>query len=212
MKKIIFIAVLAIASMMAYAQPRAIGGRVGGFEGLSYQHALGEKNMIELEFGIAVDGAFSFTEKAKMPVDLNKTVDVTMRSTYYAPSIQLACTYDWIDPFNKTIPWENKGEWHWYLGVGGTAGYGWGYGQASVSTSVNGKHSHNYGNIDGKYDWGYIAAAGRGGVEYDFWFPLQLSIDYRPALGVAFMDYGKTTKGAFYWQVFDIAVGVRYKF
>ena len=41
MKKYLFIAVLAVASLAAYAQPRAIGGRVGAFEGFSYQHGFG---------------------------------------------------------------------------------------------------------------------------------------------------------------------------
>ena len=194
MKKILFIAVLAIASMMAYAQPRAIGGRVGGFEGFSYQHSIGDKNMIELELGIGF-GANSRTESG-------------IHFTYYAPSIQLAATYDWIDPFNKTIPWNQKGEWHWYMGVGAAGGYGWGYGQASM----HGKGESWYGNVDGHYNWGFVGAAGRVGVEYDFWFPLQLSIDYRPVMGVGIMEAGNKTQAAFHWDMYDICVGVRYKF
>ena len=51
MKKILFVAILAVASVMAYAQPRAIGGRLGEFDGFSYQHSVGENNMFEIEAG-----------------------------------------------------------------------------------------------------------------------------------------------------------------
>ena len=56
MKKILFIALLATASIMVYAGPRAIGGRLGALNGVSYEHAIGEHNMIEVELGYAVYG------------------------------------------------------------------------------------------------------------------------------------------------------------
>jgi len=196
MKKILFVAILAAASVMAYAQPRAIGGRVGAFEGFSYQHGIGDKNMLELEVGIGFSGVTSRSESG-------------IHSNYFgAPKIELAMTYDWIDPFNKTIPWQSKGEWHWYMGVGVAGGYGWGYGAASI----HGKGMSWTGAVDGKYNWGCVGAAGRVGVEYDFWFPLQLSLDYRPVLGVGLMDMSNKTQAGFYWDVYDICLGVRYKF
>ena len=169
MKKLFFIAILACASMMAYAQPRAIGGRLGGFDGFSYQHGFGESNMLEVEAGWGWGGCVS-----------------TGGGTIWGwHSVQAAVTYDWIDPFGATFPWDHKGEWHWYMGVGGNAGYNiWGY--------------------------GLLGAAGRVGVEYDFWFPLQLSIDYRPVIGAAF---GSGMAGC-YWDLWNAAfgLGVRYKF
>ena len=75
MKKILLIAVLAVVSVMAYAQPRAIGGRLGYGAEVSYQHALGESNMIQLEVGVP-----------------------------FFSGIEAACTYDWIDPFNAPVP------------------------------------------------------------------------------------------------------------
>jgi hypothetical protein len=157
MKKILFIAVLALASIMAYAQPRAIGGRLGYGAEFSYQHGLGEANMVQLEVGVP---AFA--------------------------GIEAACTYDWIDPFNAPVPWNEKGEWHWYMGVGGAIATGF------------------------KFDYGFIGAAGRVGIEYDFWFPLQLSIDFRPTLGVAF----NSSAAAFGYDVYagGLGIGVRYKF
>ena len=157
MKKILVIAVLAVASLAAYAQPRAIGGRLGYGAEVSYQHGFGESNMLEVEVGVP---------------------------GFYG--LEAACTYDWIDPFNAPVPWNEKGEWHWYMGVGG-----------ALQT--------NFG-----FNYGFIGAAGRIGIEYDFWFPLQLSLDFRPTLGVAFGGGA----AAFGYDVYcgGLGLGIRYKF
>jgi len=158
MKKYLLIAVLAVASLAAYAQPRAIGGRLGYGAEVSYQHGFGESNMLEVEVGVPGFAA-----------------------------LEAAVTYDWIDPFNAPVPWDQKGEWHWYMGVGGAiATYGWGFNN------------------------GFVGAAGRFGIEYDFWFPLQLSLDFRPTLGVLFAK-GYTGFG---YDVYagGLGLGIRYKF
>ena len=156
MKKYLFIAVLAVASLAAYAQPRAVGVRLGYGAQVSYEHQLGQ-NMVSLEVGVP-----GFAR------------------------LEAACTYDWIDPFGATVPWNEKGEWHWYMGVGAAV-------QAPFAFSS-----------------AFIGAAGRFGVEYDFWFPLQLSIDWRPSLGVAFnsagADFGYDLYGG------ALGIGVRYLF
>ena len=198
MKKILFVAILAFASVMAYAQPRAIGGRLGAFDGVSYEHALGDNNMIEIEAGFGWYGRLDTWTKAG---------GTTYHGRSYGHNIQLAVTYDWIDPFGATFPWEHKGEWHWYLGVGAAGGYGWyAYGYAP-----------GYGWVGGDGNWGFAAGAGRVGVEYDFWFPLQLSLDWRPTLGCGLYEIynglgDKVAKAGLYWEVTSIALGVRYKF
>jgi len=162
MKKILFVAVLAFASIMAYAQPRAIGGRLGYGAQFSYEHTVGDGNMVSLEVGVP---GFS--------------------------SLEAACTYDWIDPFGVVVPWNEKGEWHWYMGVGG------GIRSAFAFNSC------------------FIGAAGRFGIEYDFWFPLQLSIDFRPTLGVfASNDANGNVAAGFGYDLYAAAIGlgVRYKF
>lgn len=100
--------------------------------------------------------------------------------------IGLTATYDWINPCGCVIPWDNKGEWNWYAGCGLAGGCGF-----------NG--------------YGYSGVAGRLGIEYDFWFPLQLAFDYRPILGLGFSDGGV---GFFYEGLFASAISlcVRYKF
>ncbi len=185
MKKSLYLiaALTVFGAAMAVAQPRAIGGRLGAFEGFSYQHGFGESNMLELEVGWSVNGRLS-----------------NGNGTMWGHNFQLAATYDWIDPFgaNFSNVWEHKGMWHWYMGVGGAAGYGW----HAFTTGAN-----------GSLNWGFVGAAGRVGVEYDFWFPLQLSVDYRPTLGLGLADNGTGgAQGGLYWEMTSISLGVRYKF
>lgn len=162
MKKFILIlAATVLATVAVSAQPRAIGARLGWGVEFSYQHSVGN-NMVSAELMLP---AFA--------------------------GVGAAATYDWLNPFGTAIPWNHKGEWNWYMGVGGGASC-W---------------------FDGFLN---IGVAGRIGVEYDFWFPLQLSFDWRPVIGpdiwfggdsgahVGFSGYG------FYAGA--ISLGVRYKF
>lgn len=162
----IAIAFVGIA-VVANAQPRAIGARIGYGVDFSYEHSLGN-NMIQLEVGLP---------------------------GFY--SIAAACTYDWIDPFGTSVPWNEKGEWHWYMGVGGAAGYYWG------------------ARYWGAGDAGFVGVAGRIGIEYDFWFPFQLSLDWRPVFGPYLYNYGSGVSASFHTAGLyegGIALGIRYKF
>ena len=165
MKKILLIAVLAVASLAAYAQPRAVGVNLGPWSSFSYQHGFGEANMLDVA--------------ANVILPINSGVGVGGH-----------VTYDWIDPFGAAVPWNEKGEWHWYMGVGGAGGY-------------------LFDNA------GFVGAAGRIGIEYDFWFPLQLAIDYRPVVGAYLSDNGAGgVASGCYWDLWTAALGfsIRYKF
>ncbi len=160
-------AILCFSAFLA-AQPRAIGGRIFGDWEVSYQHQLGERNMIEAEVGFpAVFNIFG--------------------------GLHAAATYDWIFPITS---WEEEGSWNWYAGVG--AGLGANYYRYR-------KDQEHPEDVNGHYCM-FVGVAGRIGVEYNFWFPLQLSLDYRPVIGPAFghgfHEYGMTS----------IAFSVRYKF
>ena len=160
MKKLLLVAIMAAAGIAAaVAQPRAIGANIGYGLDVSYQHTLGEDNMIDLSVNIPLFNGIGAT-----------------------------ATYDWINPFGLQIPWNNKGEWNWNLGVGAGVGI---YGFRSPSF--------------------YVGAAGHVGVEYNFWFPLQLSVDWRPNIGVTGIDdaFGFNT-GGLYRTGFTL--GVRYLF
>ncbi len=153
--------IMAAFAAIAVAQPRAIGARLGGGLEVSYQHSLGESNMISADLGLPIvdGGAFG---------------------------LSAAATYDWINPGGLTIPWNEKGSWNWYAGVGANAGF---YGFNSIA--------------------GFGGVAGRLGIEYNFWFPLQLSLDYRPVIGIrganGYVEFND-------WGFYGIALGVRYIF
>ena len=157
MKKLFAVAIVGLVRI-AYvsAQPRAVGVNLGYGASVSYQHNLGEANMIDL--------AVEFPAFC---------------------SVGATCTYDWINPFNTQIPWDEKGEWNWFLGVGAGAGFGF-------------------------TKWGYAGVVGHVGVAYDFWFPLELSVDWRPNFGAYFgSDYAGFNGAGLYT---GLNIGVRYKF
>lgn len=121
--------------------------------------------------------------------------------------LEAAVTYDWIDPFGAAVPWSKRGEWHWYLGVGAGAGL-WGW---------NTWTDHHFNS--------YVGVAGRVGIEYDFWFPLQLSLDFRPIIGPGFETWHDGEGGHSHTETYfmgagdhwghwvgAVALGVRYKF
>ena len=160
MKKLVLLSLFMVAmATAAFAQPRAIGGRLGYGVEVSYQHTLSEENMVSVDLGLPGFGG-----------------------------LEAAATYDWLNPGGLMIPWEEKGEWNWYAGVGAGAGF---YGFSNIT--------------------GFVGAAGRIGVEYNFWFPLQLSLDWRPLVGAYFGEGGAgfNANGLFYG---GIALGVRYIF
>ena len=162
MKKLVLLSLFVVAmATAAFAQPRAIGARIGYGIEASYQHSLSEANMVTVDFGLVGLG------------------------------LEAAATYDWLNPGGLMIPWEEKGSWNWYAGVGAGAGIYFG------------------GPV------GFVGAAGRVGVEYNFWFPLQLSVDWRPIIGVEFGDRGDYGPvGCYYDGLYagGIAIGARYIF
>ena len=158
MKKLLLAALMAVASIsLAVAQPHAIGANIGYGVSVSYQHNLGEANMIDL--AVEFPGFYG---------------------------VGATCTYDWVNPFGTKIPWNEKGTWNWSLGVGAGAGFIWGA------------------------NWGYAGVVGHCGVAYDFWFPMELSVDWRPNIGACFGKGGAAyyTDGLFT----GITLGIRYLF
>ena len=157
-KSIILVAILAIVSVgSAIAQPRAIGANLGYGIDLSYQHSLGEANMIDLSVNIP-----------------------------FFEGIGATATYDWVNPFGTVIPWDYEGQWNWNLGVGAGLGI---YGFKAPAF--------------------YAGVVGHVGVSYDFWFPMQLSLDYRPNIGIVGGE-GITFNTSGLYS--GITLGVRYLF
>lgn len=137
-------------------------------------------------------------------------------SDTFIPGVEGVVTYDWINPFGTSVPWSKRGEWNWYMGVGAGAGAYFIYENTEgPNGEVLGRNFNN--NI-------FVGVAGRIGIEYDFWFPLQLSLDWRPLVGpgINFYTYkvGGVTQSSstnIYYNtaglvVGGIALGIRYKF
>jgi hypothetical protein len=97
-------------------------------------------------------------------------------------TLNVAAAYNWMIAQPQ---WTDRGEWGFYAGPGAVLGFGFG-----AASYLN------------------VGAVGQVGLEYTFWFPLQLSIDLRPQLGLI------TSNGAagLYFGGWCPALGVRYKF
>ena len=75
--------------------------------------------------------------------------------------------------------WTDRGEWGFYAGPGASVGLG--VGETNYLT---------------------LGVAGMVGLEYTFWFPLQISIDFRQHVGI----------GQGLWMPSSVGLGIRYKF
>ena len=90
-------------------------------------------------------------------------------------------TLDVACTYNVMIEqWTDKGEWGFYAGPGAALGFGQAF---------------------------HVAATGQVGLEYTFWFPLQLSFDLRPELGI----WAASSGVGFHWSITP-TLGVRYRF
>ena len=98
--------------------------------------------------------------------------------------------------------WTSKGEWGFYAGPGASLNYGWG---------INENYGIDYerGEFNNLVTSSFnIAVMAQVGLEYTFWFPLQLSLDVRPQVGFA----SAAGVSSFYMGGFYPALGVRYRF
>lgn len=100
----------------------------------------------------------------------------------FTHSVNLNAIYDFMIAQPN---WTSRGEWGFYAGPGASIGFG------------------VLGDDDGNFN---IAVAGQVGLEYTFWFPLQLSFDIKAQLGG-----GLGHDPGFYWGV-GPALSVRYRF
>ena len=96
--------------------------------------------------------------------------------------VEALVTHDWLFPIRS---WEDIGSYNWYVGVGLGAG------------------AYLFSNNT-------IGVAGRIGIEYNFDFPLNVSLDWRPIIGPTFgADHPFHNEGLFAGA---IAWGIRYRF
>ena len=70
--------------------------------------------------------------------------------------------------------WTSRGDWEFYAGPGLTTGW--------LGDTV---HKYYEGVHDWEWQQGYmVGIAAQVGLSYTFWFPLNLSVDLRPVLGL----------------------------
>ncbi len=100
--------------------------------------------------------------------------------------VQVSATYDWIFPINT---WTKAGEWNWFAGVGGGASF-----MQIQDPGV------------------FIGLAARIGVEYNFKFPLNLSLDWRPMFGPTVYYKRNNIIGYSGADIAGFAFSVRYNF
>lgn len=100
----------------------------------------------------------------------------------FGQGLNVAASYNWV---LVQPQWTSRGDWGVYAGPGVALGLG--FGEAS--------HLN-------------LGVSAQVGLEYSFWFPLQLSLDVRPGLG--FVTAGGES-GFGFWGFYP-ALGVRYKF
>lgn len=107
--------------------------------------------------------------------------DLGWRNDSYYDAIKLVGLYQWL--------WNIEGGFNWYAGAG--AGLG--------------NYDDNRKDSIDRRDGFFALIAGNVGIEYNFDFPLLLSLDFRPEIG--FSDYANHSD-----FTPDIALGIRYQF
>jgi len=147
------------------------------FGTIAYSQSIAE-NAIGLRLGDS-DGFGAEVSYQRAFGDINRgELDLGWRTGTNFSGFKLAGLYQWV--------WQIDGGFNWYAGFGGGLG----------------SYSFENGNNRDTTDT-FIFAAGDIGIEYDFDFPLLLSLDFRPEFGFGNVvnDFGS-----------DIALGVRYQF
>lgn len=139
------------------------------------------KNAIGLRLGSNDGFGTEISYQARLSAKNRLELDLGWRSDHNEDNIKIAGLYQWV--------WNLDGGLNWYAGVGGGAG------------------SWSYDDNNGIDDNGAFAfVAGDVGIEYNFDFPLQLSLDVRPEFYLNSGSYIDDNYGT------DVALGVRYRF
>ncbi|MCF8714450.1 hypothetical protein JM658_06355 [Joostella atrarenae] len=153
-----------------------------GFAATAYSQEV-SKNALGLRLGDGDGFGAEISYQRGISANNRLEFDLGWRDNDHYDAFRLTGLYQWVFPI--------EGDFNWYVGAGGGLG---GY-----------DHNDDYFNDHGHDDGGvYGFIAGDIGVEYDFNFPLLLSLDFRPEIG--FGDFDDSDFD------FDIALGIRYQF
>ncbi len=105
----------------------------------------------------------SYQHNLSSPNFIEVDLGLDLGSLNYGFGFQATAIYDFV--FAQPN-WTSRGDWEWYAGPGVALGYG-------VNNETMGMT---------------LGIAGQIGLSYTFWFPLQLSVDLRPVIGLHFGD------------------------
>lgn len=187
MKKVFLVIVLALTSVSFLSAQNNID--VKG----TYNEV---KSQVKASTPRAIGANLGFTNGFSYQQSLNggkNMLDIAVYASIPLPFLKVnswgasaTITYDWINPGHTQIPWDYKGEWNWAAGFG-------------LAGGVNFKDPFG----------GHVGVAGHVGIAYDFWFPLELSLDYRPEIGPAITKNGLDIYADGFM---NITLGVRYLF
>lgn len=144
-----------------------------------HANAQEEKNAIGLRLGDSDGFGTEVSYQRYLDTKHRLEFDLGWRSSKNYDAYRLTGLYQWV--------WNIDGGFNWYAGAGA--------GVAQVD------FDDKFPGIDDTET--YVYAAGDIGIEYDFDFPLLLSLDFRPEFG-----FGNVNDDV----DFDIALGVRYQF
>lgn len=116
-------------------------------------------------------------------------VNLGWRDSRAYDAFKLAGVYQWVLPL--------EGDFNWYYGFGGGLG----------NVDFEPRPSKNNPNVAEKVDGGlFVFGAGNIGIEYNFDFPLVVSLDIRPEIGlIGYSEFSDNFD-------FDIGLGIRYQF
>lgn len=134
-------------------------------------------NTIGLRLGSNKGFGTEISYQMKLNSENRAEFNLGWRTSNNVSAMKLNGLYQWVWPLEQGF--------NWYAGVGGGLG------------------TYSNSNINGS-SGNFIFAAGDIGIEYNFDFPLQASLDLRPEIGGN--GYFENSYGT------DIALGIRYKF
>lgn len=150
--------------------------------GISSQAQSIADNAIGLRFGGGDGLGAEVSYQRALGTNNNRLeLDLGWRNDSNFDAYKLAGLYQWV--------WNIEAGFNWYAGAGGGVG------------SVDDKRNINSRGNDGTF----LFLAGNVGIEYNFDFPLLVSLDFRPEFG--FNDYDVLNSFSP-----DVALGVRYQF
>jgi hypothetical protein len=138
------------------------------------------KNALGLRLGDNDGFGGEVSYQRKLSGNNRLELDLGWRNSNDVDALKLTGLYQWV--------WNIEKGFNWYAGVGGGLG------------------SWNYDKNNSSDNGTFIFVAGDLGIEYDFDFPLQLSLDFRPEIYFNSDDFRDDNFGP------DIALGIRYRF